>query len=150
MEYLWILWIAVLIASIVLEAATADLVAIWFFPGALIAMILSFCGAPVAAQLPVFLGCGLLLIFCTRPFCRKFLKEKNAKTNTDTLIGGECMVTEEIDNLKERGEVKIGGLRWSARTEHGEIIPAGALVTVLRIEGVKLIVKPKKEKKEEN
>ena len=134
MEYLWILWIAVLIASIVLEAATADLVAIWFFPGALIAMILSFCGAPVAAQLPVFLGCGLLLIFCTRPFCRKFLKEKNAKTNTDTLIGGECLVTEEIDNLKERGEV----------------IPAGALVTVLRIEGVKLIVKPKKEKKEEN
>ena len=123
MEYLWILWIAVLIASIVLEAATADLVAIWFFPGALIAMILSFCGAPVAAQLPVFLGCGLLLIFCTRPFCRKFLKEKNAKTNTDTLIGG---------------------------TEHGEVIPAGALVTVLRIEGVKLIVKPKKEKKEEN
>ena len=77
MEYLWILWIAVLIASIVLEAATADLVAIWFFPGALIAMILSFCGAPVAAQvlamLPVFCGisgsCSTIWIFGIATSC---------------------------------------------------------------------------------
>ncbi len=150
MEYLWILWLSVLVFSVVAEAATADLIAIWFFPGALIAMILSLCGAPVAVQLPVFLGTGLVLIFCTRPFCRKFLKEKNSKTNTDMLIGAECLVTEKIDNLHEQGEVKVGGLRWSARAEKDETVPVGALVTVLRIEGVKLIVKPKKEKKEEN
>lgn len=150
MEYLWIVWLAVLVASVVMEAVTADLIAIWFFPGALIAMVLSLCRVPAPVQPAVFLGTGLILIFCTRPFCRKFLKEKNAKTNTDILIGAECLVTEEIDNLRERGEVKVGGLRWSARTECEGTVPVGTLVTVLKIQGVKLIVEPKKEKKKEN
>lgn len=135
-------WIAVLVIAIVLEAFTSELVAIWFFPAALVSMILAFCHVSVWVQIPVFLAVGIILLFSTRSLCRKFLQSKEDKTNTDMLIGKECLVTEEIRNRDEVGEVKINGLRWSARTEDPErVIPAGELVTVVRIQGVKLIVK---------
>ena len=46
-----------------------------------------------------------------------------------------------INNIAEQGEVKIGGLCWSARAEDGRVIPVGTEVTVVEIRGVKLIVK---------
>ena len=43
------------------------------------------------------------------------------------------------------GAVYVGGKTWTARSEGDEIIPAGAQVTVTRIEGVKLLVKNDKK-----
>ena len=50
-----------------------------------------------------------------------------------------------IDNIRGKGAVTIGGLTWSARSQNGAAIPAGALVKVLRIEGVKVFVEPVRE-----
>ena len=41
-----------------------------------------------------------------------------------------------------RGAVAIGGKVWTARADSDAPIPAGTAATVLRIEGVKLIVTP--------
>lgn len=137
----WV-WIAVLILAVVLEAVTAEMIAIWFFPGALISMILAFLKVSVWVQLPVFFAVSILLLLAVRPICRRFFKTKENKTNADDLIDKECLVTEEIDNRKEMGEVRINGLRWSARAEEIErVIPVGTVVTVVKINGVKLIVK---------
>ena len=57
-------------------------------------------------------------------------------------IGQECLVTEDIDNLTGRGAVTVGGKVWTARAEQDAPIAAGTAATVLRIEGVKLIVTP--------
>ena len=58
------------------------------------------------------------------------------------LTGKVCVVTEEICNTEEAGEVRVGGLCWSARAEDAaRIIAVGEQVTVVAIEGVKLIVK---------
>jgi membrane protein implicated in regulation of membrane protease activity len=139
MQYVWI---AVLVLALVVEALTSDLVAIWFFPAALISLIVSFFDVPVAVQVLIFLLVGTALVFATRPLCRRLLAGKKEKTNADALIGQTCVVTEEINNLAESGEVRVGGLCWSARTEdNGAVIPVGATVTVLDIRGVKLIVK---------
>jgi membrane protein implicated in regulation of membrane protease activity len=51
------------------------------------------------------------------------------------------VVRESIDNLEGRGAVYIDGKIWSARSEDGTEIEADAVVTPVRIEGVKLIVK---------
>ena len=135
-------WIAVLAIALFAEAMTADLVAIWFFPAALISMVLAFFAVPVPLQFLVFVVLGLILIFATRPLCKKLTRHKDNKTNTDVLIGQVALVTEEISNIRESGEVKISGLRWSARAEDSaRIIPVGTEVTVLEIKGVKLIVK---------
>ncbi len=136
-------WIAVLVSAVILEAATSDFVAIWFFPAALIAMILSFFEPiPWWVQLLVFLAVGLVLVIATRPLCRRLLKAKSVKTNSEALIGRKCVVTEEIRNMDEVGEVKVGGLCWSARSEDPvRVIAVGEQVEILEIRGVKLIVK---------
>lgn len=135
-------WIAILALALLTEAFTSDLVAIWFFPAALISTLLAFFNVPVPVQILVFVAVGLVLVFSTRPLCKKLLKSKNTKTNADALIGETALVTEEISNICERGEVKLHGLRWSARAKDPDrVIPVGTQVEVLEIRGVKLIVK---------
>ena len=56
------------------------------------------------------------------------------------MIGEQAQVTEDIDNIHGRGAVVIRGVAWSARSEDGLPVPAGSLVRVLRIEGVKVFV----------
>ena len=66
-----------------------------------------------------------------------------ANTQADMLIGQECIVTELIDNVAGTGAVSVGGKVWTARTENeGVRLQEGDLAVVVRIEGVKLIVKP--------
>ncbi len=133
-------WIAVLVAAVVVEALTNDFVAIWFFPASLVSMILSLFDTSPWLQIILFLVIGLALVVATRPLCRKFLATKNEKTNVDALVGKTCLVTEEIRNIDEQGEVKVGGLCWSARAADGRVIAVGEQVTVKAIQGVKLIV----------
>lgn len=140
MEYVWIV---VLVLSLVTEAITTDLVAVWFFPSSLVAVILAICDVPWYVQLPVFLVIGIALVIATRPICKRWLDSKKAKTGTDLLLGQTALVTEEISNIEERGEVKLNGLCWSARAEDPTmVIAVGAQVSVLEIQGVKVIVRP--------
>ena len=79
---------------------------------------------------------------------KKFSKDfsDTLKTNVDRVIGMEGIVAEEISNLAGTGKVSLGGNTWTARTEsEGGIIPKETVVEVLRVEGVKLIVKVKEK-----
>jgi membrane protein implicated in regulation of membrane protease activity len=59
-------------------------------------------------------------------------------------INAEGVVTETISNLNATGTVKVRGSVWTARSFNDEVvIPENTVVIVERIEGVKLIVKPK-------
>jgi membrane protein implicated in regulation of membrane protease activity len=145
MEYVWI---AVLVVSLVTEAITTDLVAVWFFPSSVVAIILAVCGVPWYVQLPVFLVLGVALVAATRPICKKWLDGKKIKTGTELLLGQTALVTEEICNLEERGEVRINGLCWSARAQDPALVIAvGEQVSVLEIRGVKVIVCPVAQQK---
>ena len=62
-------------------------------------------------------------------------------TNADRTIGKECVVTEEIDNLRGTGAVSVDGKIWTARLEQEDgRAPKGSVVKAVRIEGVRLIV----------
>ena len=134
------LWVAVMVATVVMEALTSDLVTIWFLPAAIVSMILSLTEVEPWLQIVLFLVIGLALLIATRPLCRKFLASRTEKTNVDAIIGKVCIVTEEIRNIDEQGEVKVGGLHWSARSANDRVIPVGEQVTVKEVQGVKLIV----------
>ncbi|MBQ7172181.1 MAG: NfeD family protein [Clostridia bacterium] len=133
-------WAALLVIFIIGEAVTTALVAIWFIPGAILAMVFSMLGFPLWLQLLGFLlpSLGILLRIVFR---EKFFKNKVVATNSDALIGKTALVTEAIDNLNERGGVKVDGARWSARSSDGSEIPAGTVVVIEEIRGVKLICK---------
>ncbi len=138
------IWIAVVAVAIFFEAASATLTAIWFIPGAITSLILALCGFTWQTQVLVFFLLSLVLTVIGTLFLRKrILKKPHVPTNTDRIIGTTGIVTESIDNIAAKGEVKADGKRWSARSEDGSLIEEGALVTILRIEGVKLIVEKK-------
>ncbi len=138
---LTVIWIVMLVIFLVMEAATVQLVSAWFALGALCALIANLCGVGVIWQIVLFLLASAICLIATRPFVKKLTAAKIQKTNADRCIGEEAVVLEEIDNLQSKGLVKCGGNTWTARSSDGSIIPKDAVVTVERMEGVKLIVK---------
>ena len=144
--YLPVYWLIALVVFLVIEAATLGLAPLWLAGGALVALIAALCGAGIVIQIVLFLVVSLVLLFFTRPLTVRFLNKDTLKTNVDRVVGMEGVVTEEISNLAGTGKVSLGGNMWTARTENeGGAIPVDAVVTVLRVEGVKLIVKVKEK-----
>ncbi len=137
MEYTWLI---VMVACIVIEAFTMGLTTIWFAAGALIVALLSLTGIGLTAQIIIFLLISILLLIFTRPVAVKHLKIGKEKTNFDTLIGEQAVVTTSINNLNNVGNVKIKGLIWSAESMDGSQIAVDEVVYVKKIQGVKLIV----------
>jgi membrane protein implicated in regulation of membrane protease activity len=136
-----IIWLALLIGFVVVEAACPfHLVSIWFAAGSLISMIAALLNAPIWLQITLFLVVSGGLLALMMPLVRKFLRPKMVKTNVDAVIGSEGYVTADIDNLSATGQIRLGGMEWTARSTTGEKIPAGTLVKVDRIEGVKAFV----------
>ena len=137
-------WIIALVVFGVLEAATVQLVSIWFMGGALAAFIVASFGFDMTAQITVFVLVSALLLLVTRPLVKKRLEKNKIATNADSLIGKVTLAHEDISNIKETGSVKIGGVIWAARSLDGEDIPAGEPVKIEKIEGVKLLVSKNK------
>ncbi len=139
------IWIIAVIVFAVVEGMTAGLVTIWFALGALAALLASLFGAPLWLQLVWFFVISIATLIATRPLARKYMNSKTEATNADMYVGKECVVIETIDNIRGTGAVKVAGKVWTARTEEDVIVPEGTKAEALRIEGVKLIVKPVSE-----
>lgn len=134
-------WSAAIIVFLVIEAVTVGIASIWFALGSICALIAALLGAPVWLQILWFALISVLTLIFTRPIVRKYVNGRKQATNADRVIGMKATVREDIDNLSARGAVLCDGKEWSARSAGGEVIPAGAVVTVTAIEGVKLIVR---------
>lgn len=140
MYYAALFWLAMMIFFVILEANTVTLVSIWFAAGALVATVAALLGGPVWLQTVLFFAVAGVLLACLRPFVRKYIRPKVTATNVDAIIGSQGYVTAAIDNLDARGQVKLGGVEWAARSTTGDRIPEKTLVQVDRIEGVKAFV----------
>jgi len=140
-----LIWTGLLIAFTIGEGVTVGLTAIWFAAGSLAALICALLGGPLWLQIALFIVISALCLLAIRPLARKYFNSKVEPTNADRILGTEAVVTEDINNLLATGAVRIGGITWSARSENDTPIPAGTLVRVLRIEGVKVYVENVKE-----
>ena len=134
-------WFGAFVVFLILEAQTVSVVSLWFAAGALAGMVAALCGAPLWLQGVLFVVVSVALLAALRPLVRKYFTPKLTKTNADALIGTEGVVIEDIHNLNGSGRVKLGGMEWSARSVSGEPIEKDTVVTVERIEGVKVFVK---------
>jgi len=137
MSYIWL--VAAVFFGIV-EALTMGINFIWFSAGSLAAMIAALCGAKMPLQIVVFIVVTAVALIFTRPFVKKYVSSKTVATNADRIINKEAVVLTEIDNQLARGEIRVDGQIWSAKSESGEVIPAGETVKVLSISGVKAVV----------
>lgn len=139
-----VIWLIALVVMIIAELISMALTTIWFAGGCLIAAVAAAFQAPLWLQIALFFLVSLLLLWFTRPLAVKYFNKDRIRTNVESMIGRQAVVTSEIDNLEGIGEVKVGGQEWSARAFYEEMrLPVGTVVIVRQVSGVKLIVEPK-------
>lgn len=137
----YVIWLAVFIICLVIEAATLGLTTIWFAFGAFVSLLLSIIGVNVPIQVFVFLIVSGALLYFTRPIALKVLKKiGHVKTNYESIIGKVGIVTERVDNIAGKGQAKVEGQMWSCRSLTGDTIDKDMRVMVSQVKGVKLIV----------
>ena len=87
---------------------------------------------------------SVLCILLVRPSVVKRFNSLRTRTNVDTVIGKVAKVIVAVNNEESTGRVSLGGIEWAARAvSDTETIPVGTMVEILRVEGVKVIVKVK-------
>ncbi|MBT9771872.1 NfeD family protein [Coprococcus catus] len=141
-----IIWLALTAVLLIIEIVTLGLTTIWFAAGALFAFFAALLGMNQGIQIGVFVVVSVVLLFFTRPLAVKYLNTKTIKTNTEALVGKTARVIVDINNLKSQGQVVINGLEWTARSSDDTVVfKIGDAVTIVGIEGVKLIVEGQKK-----
>ena len=134
-------WIVCAVVFAVLEGIISGLVTIWFTIGGAAAAAAAAAGATIPVQIAVFFAVSIVLLIFTRPILVKKLKLGREKNYTEQIEGKPGLVIEEIKPFNS-GQVKARGIVWTAVGESDEFsAPAGSKVEIVRIEGVKLIVR---------
>jgi membrane protein implicated in regulation of membrane protease activity len=136
----WV-WVALVIIFAIIEILTLGLTTVWFAIAALVMAFLSFLRIPLAVQVLIFLAISAVLLIFTRPVAIKKFKMGKEKTNVESFAGKHVLVTKTISEF-EKGEAKLNGLVWAARSEDNAEITEGTKCEVLRVEGVQLVVRP--------
>lgn len=145
METNVLIWLIGIIVFIILEAVTYQMVSIWFALGAVGGLIAALLKMQFSVQMTVFIVIAVISLLAFRPLSKRLIKTKDVRTNSDSLIGKEVLITEEVNNLQGNGKGKINGMMWSVRSADDSLIPENEVVTVEDIKGVRLIVKKKGE-----
>ena len=136
-----LVWIVIAVIFAIIEGIISGLVTIWFTIGGAAAAATAAAGAPIPVQVVVFFVVSIILLIFTRPILVKKLKVGREKNYTEQLEGKPGLVVEALEPFHS-GQVKVNGITWTAVGETDEFAaPAGSKVEIVRVEGVKLIVR---------
>lgn len=142
----WV-WLGILVVLLIIEAATMGITTIWGAISALIMVFVSRTGMGILWQILLFLVMTIVLLFTTRPLLIKKLKLGRVRTNVDSMLLQEVVVTKTVSRF-EKGEAKgKNGVIWTVTSNEENDIPVGTICTVKAVEGNTLIIKRKEEKK---
>ncbi len=139
----WQIWLVLGVLFAIGEIATSGFFLLWFAVGAAVSAVAAALGLGLLEQIVVFLAVSGVLVVFTRPVVHRLVEKRRPAylTNVSALVGKVGTVVRKVDPLEVTGQVKVQGEVWTAVTS-GASIPKGALVTVERVDGVKLHVKP--------
>lgn len=144
---MWQFWLIAAGIFLIGEIFTVGFLIFWLGIAAIFAMIVSLFVDNILVQTAVFVIASALLLLFTKPFVDKYINKNKdtVTTNAFSLIGKKGIVTKEINGQTSSfGQVKVAEEIWSAISEDGSSIPENAEIEVVKIDGVKLIVKPAK------
>lgn len=130
----WVAWVVVAAICGGAEVVTLGLV---------LGMIaIAAAGVSVVWQIITFGVATPLLLTVVRPVARRHLHvPAETRTGVAALVGRQAVVLQQVDG--HGGQVRLGGEVWSARSYDGSaVIPPGATVDVLSIEGATALVHP--------
>ena len=140
----WVVWIIVAavlgIAEILTLTAALGLLAV----AALVAAAAAAFGLGPFAQFAAFTLGAVAGLAVVRPLVRHYLRPtpRQHRFGVAALVGRQANVVQEVTG--QAGRVRIGGEEWSARAyDETLVIPAGATVDVIEIEGATALVYPR-------
>ncbi|MFZ3554840.1 NfeD family protein [Streptomyces sp. BH055] len=139
----WYFWLLAAAGLATAEFFTLTLVFGLFAGAALVTAVVAGVGVGLLGQL-VALGvtaaAGLVLV---RPVVMRHLAQTPlSRDGSDALIGKHAEVMQEV--TATRGLIKLSGEEWSARAlDESQVIPVGALVDVMEIQGATAVVYPR-------
>jgi membrane protein implicated in regulation of membrane protease activity len=137
----WIIVAAVLgVAEIFTLTAALGLLAV----GALAAAGAASLGLGPFAQFATFAVVSITGLVLVRPLVRRHLHPQPGqhRFGVKALVGRQAHVVQEVTG--RTGRVRIGGEEWSARAyDETLVIPPGAAVDVIEIEGATALVYPR-------
>jgi membrane protein implicated in regulation of membrane protease activity len=140
-----LVWLALAVIFAVAEGLTLSMITIWFTIGAAVSAVVAAFGGGIWVQFIAFVAVSVVLLIFTRPVLVKHLKVGREKNNVEALEGQTGLVTKAIEPFGS-GLVKTGGIIWTAIGESQDFAAAeGETVEIVRVEGVKLIVKERTE-----
>ncbi|WP_405592363.1 NfeD family protein [Streptomyces sp. NBC_01092] len=139
----WFVWLLAAAALGVAEFFTLTLVFGLLAGAALVAAVVAGVGIGLLGQLLALGAAAAAGFFIVRPVAlRQMTQQPLTRDGTDALIGKRAEVMQEV--TATRGLIKLSGEEWSARAlDESLVIPVGALVDVMEIEGATAIVYPR-------
>ena len=137
----WVIVAAVLgVAEILTLTAALGLLAV----AALAAAGAAALGLGPFAQFATFAAVAVAGLVLVRPVVRRQLRPRRDqhRFGVAALVGRQAQVVQEVTG--HAGRVRIGGEEWSARSyDETLVIPPGATVDVIQIEGATALVYPR-------
>lgn len=140
----WVIWLILAVVLGIAEIFTLTTALGLLGGAALFAGLAAVIGLPVPLQLLVFTGALAAGVVVVRPIARRQLSQTPSKQRfgIQALVGKPAYVVREVTGRD--GRVQIGGEEWSARAyDETLVIPAGAVVDVIEIEGATALVYPR-------
>jgi membrane protein implicated in regulation of membrane protease activity len=136
MIYGWF-WLALIFLSTLITILTAKNFYAAFAVGSVTPVILDILGVSIIWQFVAF----VVTFFVFLAVMAKFFADAddNSGAGISYLVGKKCIVDEEIDNSAGRGQVKINGQAWAARSVSDEKYEVGKTLVIVAVEGVQLI-----------
>lgn len=139
--WFWV-WVGLAAVLSVAEIFTGGFFLLPFGLGAAIAALANFVGAGLGWQWATFIAASAVLLWSLRHFSDRFTKDSPQRVGADRLIGKCGVVTETLDDQVGRGLVNVEREQWRADAPGFEPVAEGTSITVIRVEGAHLIVRP--------
>jgi membrane protein implicated in regulation of membrane protease activity len=139
----WLAWLVAAAALGVAEFFTLSLALGILAGAAVVAAVVAGVGAPLLLQVVAFGAAATFGLIVVRPIARHHMSQPSiTREGSDALIGKNALVLREVS--ASGGLIKLAGEEWSARTlDESQVIPAGAMVDVMEIDGATAVVYPR-------
>jgi membrane protein implicated in regulation of membrane protease activity len=139
----WLIWIILAAALGAAEFFTLTFVLGLLATAALVAALLGAIGLPVAVQVIGFAAASAAGLVLVKPIMDRQLKRgPDVRSGTAALVGRSGVVLQEVNG--DDGRIKLQGEEWSARCiDEDLVIPEGAHVDVVEIDGATAVVYPR-------
>lgn len=143
-QNLWLFWIIITFACLILELSSGDFYVTCFAIGAVAGVLAALIGLPFWLQVLIWAVFAVLSVWLVRPHLVKLIRKggDNRKSNADALIGQVGEVTLTIVK-GDYGRVKLDGDDWKAEAPSVTTdIVKGTKVRVVGRESIIIKVEP--------